>query len=77
MNKNFRIEFEDDDLLPTRGDEGEDAGGEGGGGGKEDNEEEEQKEVELMLRVLKPLKKFSQQQVFTCTCCLSTTLDTA
>jgi hypothetical protein len=34
MNKNFKIEFEDDDLLPMRGDEGEDAGREGGGGGK-------------------------------------------
>jgi len=34
MNKNFRIEFEDNDLLPTRGDEGEDVRGDGGGGAK-------------------------------------------
>ncbi len=80
FNDNFRIELEDDELQRAEMEEKEmeemeieekdmDKGRE------EDMEVEQRKEEgELPFRIPKP--PFSNQQGFTCTCCLSTNDDT-
>ncbi len=79
FNDNFRIELEDDELQREDMEEKEMEDME-----MEEKEREEDVEVEqrkeegkLPFRIPKPKPPFSNQQGFTCTCCLSNNDDTA
>jgi hypothetical protein len=63
---NFRIDFGHDELQREEMEEKE---------MEKEKEREEEEEGELPFRVSKP--PFSNQQGFTCSCCLSTNDDTA
>jgi hypothetical protein len=86
FNENFRIEHEDDELQREEMEEKEIEEKEMEEKEMEEKEmkkereedvevEQREEEGELPFRVPKP--PFSNQQGFTCTCCLSTNVDTA